>query len=35
MVCDIHRSAAPRLSTSQMFVLQGLDKPTVCRSLLF
>lgn len=35
VVYDIHRSAAPRLSTSQMFVLQGLDKPTVSRPFLF
>ena len=35
VVGNVHRSAAARFGTGKMFVLQGLDKPTMCCPLLF
>ena len=35
VVGDVHRSAASRLGTGQMFVLEGLHKPTMCCPFLF
>ena len=35
VVGDVHRSAASRLRTGEMFVLEGLDKPTMSLVLLF
>jgi hypothetical protein len=35
VVGDIHRSAASRLGTGEMFVLEGLHKPTVRCPFLF
>ena len=34
VIGDIHRPAAPRLGTGEMFVLEGLDKPTTGFSFL-
>jgi hypothetical protein len=35
VIGDIHRSAASGLGTGQVFMLEGLDKPTVRHPLLF
>ena len=35
VVGNVHRSTASRLKTGEMFVLDGLDKPTVCCPFLF
>jgi len=35
VVGDVHRSAAAGLGTGEMFVLEGLDKPTLCCPFLF
>jgi hypothetical protein len=35
VVGDVHRSAASGLEASEMFVLEGLDKPAMCCPFLF